>query len=492
MITNKGKAKCIYSCYKSKLIFRSFRFDSKRVGFGSFHSEDVEQLIRLPESDYKPPSLLVNNSANTLLSSTVPSKFGKVARDLFKINFIDWNFINHGAFGGVLEELSKEQASWSAKCEENPLKFYDRDLLPCIAYVVRVVSKYFNCPSDELVPIQNVTSGLNAIINSLVLDEGDQLLCLSLTYGSTKKILKAKAQSSKSKLIIVDIPFPILSSEDIIESIKSYLNNNVKAVVLDQITSNTALSLPIIEIAKLCKSFGAIVIIDAAHVMMSNKVSIYPSESTRDSSLSTEQLTISEVADFWLTNGHKWLSAPKGCAFLWVSPQMKNKLRPSIISHGYQPGGDDMKYCLPDRLLSSFIWDGCRDYSAILCVPSAIKFWECYPHVGEDGCRHYMQTLLREATELLMNEWKLDEFDMIAPYHLRKKSPMALIPLPVKVGTIRDTRLGMTDDYAFQLQEHLHHNHKIEVPIKCLEGRLFVRISSHIYNSIDQYQELSH
>lgn len=41
------------------------------------------------------------------------------------------------------------------------------------------------------------------------------------------------------------------------------------------------------------------------------------------------------------------------------------------------------------------------------------------------------------------------------------------------------------------MQEYLHHEHKVEVPIKCLEGRLYTRISAHIYNDIDDYAKFA-
>jgi hypothetical protein len=41
------------------------------------------------------------------------------------------------------------------------------------------------------------------------------------------------------------------------------------------------------------------------------------------------------------------------------------------------------------------------------------------------------------------------------------------------------------------LQEILHHEHHIEVPVKCLEGRLYVRLSAHVHNSLDQYERLA-
>jgi hypothetical protein len=40
-------------------------------------------------------------------------------------------------------------------------------------------------------------------------------------------------------------------------------------------------------------------------------------------------------------------------------------------------------------------------------------------------------------------------------------------------------------------QEILHHEQKIEVPVKCLEGRLYLRVSAHIHNTLDQYERLA-
>ena len=55
-------------------------------------------------------------------------------------------------------------------------------------------------------------------------------------------------------------------------------------------------------------------------------------------------------------------------------------LRPAIVSHGYTPGdATDMssnRYAMKGKLLSSYVWDGCRDYSALLTIPSAISLWK--------------------------------------------------------------------------------------------------------------------
>ena len=40
------------------------------------------------------------------------------------------------------------------------------------------------------------------------------------------------------------------------------------------------------------------------------------------------------------------------------------------------------------------------------------------------------------------------------------------------------------------LQDLLHHSHAIECPVKCIQGRLYVRISAAIYNTLQDYVRL--
>src|SRR5690606_37132676 len=101
-----------------------------------------------------------------------------------------WTFLNHGAFGLTFSEVLEESQRWRLFCDGQPLRFYDRELFPLLAYSIRMMAAYVDCPPSELFLIENVTYGLNCIVNSLQYTEGDTIVCFSLTYGSTKKILK--------------------------------------------------------------------------------------------------------------------------------------------------------------------------------------------------------------------------------------------------------------------------------------------------------------
>ena len=310
---------------------------STRQGFGSFHSDDVEVLIRQSAAEYTRPAIYDNfcqHMEERVVSDIVNNfEFGERAKTKLYALDDQWTFINHGAFGGTLQPLLEESNLWRYTCESQPLAFFDRMLLPMIVYAIRETATFLHCPATELVPLQNVTSGLNSVINSLPLLPGDELMCLSVTYGSTKKILQDACNRSRATLNIVQLPLPIQSEETIIATVKQALEKSsgrIKAVVLDHITSNTAFCLPTSRLATLCKEAGAVVIVDAAHAMFTQECTLYTPEispkQALTGSMEPKPPVLADVVDVWLTNGHKWMSAPKGCAFMWISPRMEGNV----------------------------------------------------------------------------------------------------------------------------------------------------------------------
>jgi isopenicillin-N epimerase len=131
---------------------------------------------------------------------------------------------------------------------------------------------------------------------------------------------------------------------------------------------------------------------------------------------------------------------------------------------------------------------GCRDYSSILTIPSILNFWENFPN-GINYCRKYNINLLLKIKEIIIEEWKIDKNDIFY-----ENISMMLIPLPSNliINDIKFENIDVngTDQQAFYLQEILHYEYKIEVPIKCLEKRIYIRISCHIYNNINDYLKI--
>jgi hypothetical protein len=96
-------------------------------GFGSFHSGDVEVLIRQPPRTYTPPPPPFE-SPPQLAPDLGTRPFGAAFRDQFLIDFDSWTFVNHGAFGGVLAAVADDAERWRRHCERQPLRHLDRSV----------------------------------------------------------------------------------------------------------------------------------------------------------------------------------------------------------------------------------------------------------------------------------------------------------------------------------------------------------------------------
>ena len=360
-----------------------------------------------------------------------------------------WTFINHGAFGAALSVAQSEAIRWRELCEMQPLRFNDRHLFQLIIHSIRKLSMFINCPANEIVPLQNCTSGMNSILRSINFHHGDDVVCFSTTYKSTRLMLQHHCMVNNSHLRILTILFPVSNKQTIYNILQKNIYPNTKLIVIDHITSYSSMIMPVIDMALLCRKINPniIIIIDGAHSMLSQPVSIYPCQvpiSTnnhnhdndnahvhksfdKDENTCARLPSISDVADFWLGNCHKWLSSPRGCAVMWIHPSYKGTILPAVLSN-------DLSYD-PTLRQKMFAWDGNRDYSAFLTIPSVLKFWELVPG-GPEGCRKHLYSLIDEARNVILHSWNLAEEDLPYGIEFRENSTMALVRLIFALSSI--------------------------------------------------------
>ncbi|XP_071800923.1 uncharacterized protein [Asterias amurensis] len=421
--------------------------------FGSFHASNVEELIALSEEEYVPPDLpadLLQFSEYKTDPSTIPA-LGRAMKQRHFLLEDSCTFLNHGAFGSCLKDALVASQTWQVHIERQPLRFFDRHSLPHLVYVVRRLAKFVGCKPSGLVLVPNVTMALNCVIKNMNFNQGDTIYYLNVTYGAVKKLLRHTAEMTGAVLQEESITFPLTSKEQIVETVKQSLKSGTRLAVFDHIPSNTAFILPIKELVEICHERGVPVLIDGAHA------------------LGTLPLDLDSLGvDFYTSNGHKWFCCPKGCAFLYVGKAWRGTTRPLVVSHGWGSGFN-----------SEFMWSGLRDYSPFLALHTVLDFWQS---VGVDRIRGYIHQLLCDAANLLQTEWNTN---LLAP--LDMCGAMALVRLPPHITESKTINY----DVAEVIQNRLYHEHNIEVPIKSVDGELYVRISVHIYNELAEYRRLA-
>lgn len=462
---------------------------------GSFHSESVELLATLPEDEYTAPTLPFDDCP-TLYQPKPPALLASDASDAydygkdFYIDRTNWTFLNHGAFGGALKVGHWRAESWRRHLETQPLRYFDRDLLPHLAHSNRLMADLINGKRDATTLIQNATVGLNAIIGGYTREykADGTIIYFDVAYGSVKKMAKHYSNQVGGKIVEIPVQEQCLplrvdsedkaaqtiigafeSAIDAIQKEEGSVANTNALLILDHTTSNTAINIPVEKLARKAKEYNMLVAIDGAHGMLAQK-------------LNMKELEEAGV-DFYVGNYHKWFSAPRGAAVLYCPHEHLRDavLRmPPVISHG-----------VDDGFISRFLWDGCRDYGGQLCLPIVLDYWRS---VGLDAVRSKMRETTAEAVNVLAQLWhpSVGEGDLVisgitmAP--LSMLSPLALVRLPEPLcGNGDDTTAVRTSTDAKQVQDFLFAN-GVECPIKCINGKLYVRISSHIYNRREEYE----
>ena len=406
---------------------------------GSFQSGPLRPLFTrlLPKPRVWPCGTLPSFDASLALGYSI--------RPHFPLDFKKWTFLNHGAFGLVTHRALAQSSKWRMHAETQPCRFYDRELMPSLVASLQQLATFFSIPALNLVFVQNATTGINAVLRSLPFDTSSNIVAFTTTYGAVKTAL----HHTKANIELLDI-----SHQSSDEEIHALLRNKLTCkkvpdlVVLDHITSSTARRFPLETLIPLCHAHNVPVLVDGAHAPLMLDLDLHKLG-----------------ADFYVGNLHKWMCNTKGCAFLYVSNLEKHDtIRPSIVSHGYHIGFQE-----------AFIWDGLRDYAAALTVSDTLDQWKA---LGVERSRTYMVDLVQQGAKHVSEVWQS------GPILHSTGVSMAMIRIPYQSSSGKDR--ASTD----AIQQHFYEQ-GIEVPVKQMGNEYYVRVSAHVYNTMEDFEHLA-
>ncbi|ELT96263.1 hypothetical protein CAPTEDRAFT_209775 [Capitella teleta] len=411
--------------------------------FGSFHASNVEELVSMSEEEYLPPPFPFEQPNFLHFAKHFPVG-SEAKKELFFIEE-ETTFLNHGAFGAVMKASLQVAQKWQVHIEKQPLRFFDRELLPHLAFVTRRLAKFVGCDATDLVLVPNATTATNTVLSSLNLKPGERVFFLSCEYGAVKKNLEKLRDDTGVITQQACVKFPLASQEHLLDLVRSQLLPNTCVAIFDHVPSNCPFVMPIKELTAICHENGTRILVDGAHALGCMTLDLR-----------------SLGVDYYTSNAHKWFSAPKGAAFLFVQRDLQKQTRPLIISHGFGSG-----------FSSEFIWSGLRDYSPFLAMHTILDFHEA---VGSEKIYQQMLTLTHDAG-------------------LHRSFGFFISSIPLTCVQLPDAMYSkypaVQYSHAECIQNALFHRFNIEVPIKAIDGHLYVRISCHIHNCIEEYQLLA-
>ena len=358
-------------------------------------------------------------------------------------------FLNHGSFGAAPRCVLEEQTRWRMRIEAEPVEIIGRQRDELQATAKRAIGGWLGMGEDDFGLVTNATEGINAVLRSLSFGPEDELLTTSHVYHAVRQAMKYVASRGGAGYREVDVPLPVKSAEDIARLVLSGLSPRTRLLVLDHVTSPTALIFPVNEIVAGCAQRGVDVLIDGAHAP-----GMLP-------------LDVPSIgAAYYTGNLHKWAAAPKGTGFLWVRPDKQAPIHPLIVSHFYGEG-----------FAKEFGWQGTRDLAAWLTVPRGLQFMS---ELGWERAREHNHAMAAWVQAMLCDKWKVEP---ISPLDGQLLGSMATVRLPGKLAALSEAQ-GQV------LQRKLYDRYQVEAPIMIWGGTSFVRPCCQVYNTPDEYHRL--
>ena len=365
--------------------------------------------------------------------------------------------LNHGSFGAVPLEVQARQIEWRARWEANTTGFILNEYTDALDVARQELANFVGAAPAGLVFVRNASQGGASVIRTIEpqLKPGDEIVTTNQDYNAVRQTLEFSAATRGTRVVVAEVPFPIESPDQVLNSVLNAITARTRLVVIDHIASPTGLIFPIEEIVSEVEP-DVPVLVDGAHG---------PGQ---------VPLSLDALGASWYTgNLHKWVCAPKGSGFLHARADRIDETVPTVISHAWNTPIVDGA----SKYHGLFDWVGTDDMTPWLTVPDAIGVVGRMESGGWPAVMKRNHELALEARRIIC-----DVLAIQAPAPDEMVGSLFAIRLSDRSGEDPGGLLSPLN------QELLHAGFETLVMVWPEWPHQTIRISAHLYNELDEYR----
>lgn len=224
-------------------------------------------------------------------------------RNLFPHLKTDQIYFNHAAIGPwhklILDRL-EEYKNLRIGEMINPYPYF----LEKSKSAKEKLSQLINCSSDRIAWIDNVSNGINLLVNSLIWNDGDEIILNDIEFPANVypflnlKRKGVKLKFAKSKNGIVDF-----------DNIISIVTDKTKLISISYVQFLSGYNADIDELGKFCKSKNIIFSVDSIQATGVLQIDVQKSN-----------------IDFLIGGTQKWLMTAQGLSYFFITEKLQDKL----------------------------------------------------------------------------------------------------------------------------------------------------------------------
>ena len=354
--------------------------------------------------------------------------------------------LNHGSYGRTFKPVREAHSKLQLEIDSDPGAFYRHNHHPTIEATADLIAQWLGLPPDVGVGFTHNAS--TAVLDAVAwfANPSGPILTTDVGYGGIRFGVDGLAHRIGTTWVEVELDSiaDAANFHDLV--MNAVVERRPSVVVLDQISSATAMRLPISRLIASIRSASpdTKIVIDAAHAAGMERDPYIPG------------------ADAWITNLHKWVSASTGAAA--IVAKRGSDLKPAFRS-----------WTSEEAFPRSFTWLATDSKAAYLTAPLATRIMDELLAAGLDA---HIKTTLATAGDRLVDAWGVSPDPrpegMAAPW-------MRLIEIPIRwlpQDELNGGSLIIRNELA------------ADVILTQFKGSTFVRLSAHGYNDESQYERL--
>jgi selenocysteine lyase/cysteine desulfurase len=222
-------------------------------------------------------------------------------------------YLNTGSLGPTPRSILNAVTKAWTELETNPVAMsYGNGAVHALADKTRAaVAGLINCSADEVLLTRSTTNAMNIAALGIDLSRGDRILTTDSEHEGGSAVWKYL-----EKRLGIGIDRVVIAPEDhdvkhIVERFASAIKQETKVISVSHVNFATGLKMPVREIVALAKARSILTIVDGAQAAGNIDVDVK-----------------SIGCDAYAAPGHKWLMAPKGTGFLYISKDAAAKIQP--------------------------------------------------------------------------------------------------------------------------------------------------------------------
>ncbi|SPO27978.1 related to isopenicillin N epimerase [Ustilago trichophora] len=394
----------------------------------------------------------------------------------------DYVPLNNGSFGACPNYVLSHYRDLLVEAERRPDTFLRVQYKPLLTQARQEVAQLVGCHVDDLVLVNNATSGVNAVLRGLngTWKQGDAILVYETVYGACGKTAQYIIDSnshSKLKLVKVALTYPLSHDQVIRKTTEAIVKAqeeeglNIRIGIVDAISSIPGVLVPWQRIVSLFRTHSILSLVDGAHAVGQIPLNLKQAD-----------------PDFFISNCHKWLSAHRGVAFLYTPPRNQHLSLAIPTSHDYlspnlpKPSGPALiPTNAPTNYIATWEWTGTQDLSNYLTIPAALEFRRWMG--GEKAIMEYNFSLAQKAGEIvskiLGNNSHVMEVDSDKQ---DEKLTAAMVNVSIPISVNKETEGGNElAILAAKLQTRLTTENDTFVMFYVHADKIWIRLSAQVW-----------